>query len=147
MPKSFPGIARQSLASPRQPRSCSFEKASKRPLVITEFGIDAFDAKAGAEGKNDAEFAAEAFADLWKELARARSCAGGCWFEFCDEWWKHSGGDPAKQDTAGNPNAYSDGEGNEEWYGIYRLIEGGRDKHATLQPRAVAEAMSRVWLP
>ncbi len=125
----------------------TFEKASKRPLVITEFGIDAFDAKAGAEGKNDAEFAPEAFSDLWKELARARSCAGGCWFEFCDEWWKHSGGDPAKQDTGGKPNAYPDGEGNEEWYGIYRLIEGGRDKPATLQPRALAMAMSRVWLP
>jgi hypothetical protein len=119
-----------------------YERLSERPLLITEFGIDAYDARINAEGKDDAAFVAEAFQDLWKELHSAKkTCAGGCWFSFTDEWWKASGSADT-QETTGKPNGYPDKVGNEEWYGIYRIAPGEPNK---LTPRAIATTMQKLW--
>ena len=102
----------------------SFASRSSKPLLLTEFGCDAYNGTTGTEDQD----AQSAYLDSqWTQIKNNLSSTdannvsiGGCVFEWSDEWWKHQGGSNYFQDTVidwTNHN-YSDPNMNEEWWGI-----------------------------
>lgn len=123
-----------------------YAAASTKPLVITEFGMDAFDHGTQAEYPNNAEFVGQTVAGLWAEIAaNSDVAAGACVFEFGDEWWKSSSGSPSVHDAGGFPlGGLPDGFANEEWWGLYRVADNGGNPD-TLEPRATVTALREAW--
>jgi hypothetical protein len=96
-----------------------YHRLSAKPLVVTEFGIDAYDNIAGEEDPN---LQAEWDVQQWQAICT--STAGGTVMEYSDEWWKCD--NPNLQGTCGfitdtHPDRYS----NEEWYGIVSVQDNG----------------------
>ena len=121
-----------------------YTNRSARPLIITEFGYDAYDAVSNAEFTNDAALPADAMEFLWNELRDNRDVvSGACIFEYADEWWK--AGSPSTHDApAGWPAPFVDGEGNEEWWGVFRTLENGVDPDL-LERRAMFYRLAAMW--
>jgi hypothetical protein len=120
---------------------------STKPLVFTEFGYDAFDARTSEEFENDAELPADAMEYLWNEIRMNRSVvSGGCVFEYADEWWKIFAANPSVHDTDGwsSGDRFVDGEGNEEWWGVFRILDNGSNPDL-LEPRAMFFRLAGMW--
>ncbi|RIK67261.1 MAG: hypothetical protein DCC65_06835 [Planctomycetota bacterium] len=116
-----------------------FETLSTRPIVITEYGIDAFDQEGGVEYESTH---AEYVVAQWREL-RARSI-GGAVMAYSDEWWK--AGDPSAHDLGGyGTAAHPDGYSNEEWWGLLRAVDSGPGPDE-LQPREAYFALAAEFL-
>ena len=65
-----------------------------KPLVLSEFGADSFDAYQIKEDQNMQAFFLESqWRQIYKNLANnkegAGNCIGGTMFEWLDEWWKN----------------------------------------------------------
>ena len=117
---------------------------SSKPVLITELGYDAYDAASGAEFDADAVHPADVMENLLNELQSNRSVASGaCIFEYTDEWWK--AGDPFSHDAPpGWPAPFADGEGNEEWWGVFRISDNGAEPDL-LEPRAMFYRLAAMW--
>jgi hypothetical protein len=117
---------------------------SAKPLVITEFGYDAYDAASATEFAEDAALPAEVMEYLLNELRDNRPVAsGGCVFEYADEWWKT--GSPSTHDAPpGWSGPFVDGEANEEWWGVFRTLDNGTDPDL-LEPRAMFYRLAAMW--
>jgi hypothetical protein len=125
---------------------------SGKPVIITESGHDAFDGTTDTEFPNDAEIPAEAIEDLWFELRTddlgLDIVSGICFFEYADEWWKDTAAaQPGVQDP-GPRWAFpiNDSSGNEEWWGIMRLVDDGTNIDI-LEPRAGFYRLASMWNP
>jgi len=119
-----------------------------KPVMFTEFGADAFDARRGRE---DAVAQAEYLRAQWEELyanaygqGGAGTAIGGMIFQWADGWWKHGQTDflDVHDTTASWPNAaypkdYVAGENNmnEEWFGICAKDPPDEDGFYELYPR------------
>jgi len=108
----------------------SFASKSSKPLLLTEFGCDAYNGTIGSEDQDtQSTYIDSQWAEINNNLSSTISSnvsIGGCVFEWSDEWWKHSGGSNSVHDTATdwpNPN-YSDPNMNEEWWGIVSIAPG-----------------------
>lgn len=102
----------------------SFASRSSKPLLLTEFGCDAYNVTIGSEDQDtQSTYIDSQWAEINNNLSSispSNVSIGGCVFEWSDEWWKHPGGPNSFHDTATdwtNPN-YSDPNMNEEWWGI-----------------------------
>jgi hypothetical protein len=96
-----------------------YERLSAKPVVITEFGIDAYDNVAGSE---DPESQATWDALQWRAI-RAKTL-GGTLMAYNDEWWK--AGVPSAHDTGGFPrDTHPDRFSNEEWWGVVSVADTG----------------------
>ncbi len=122
-----------------------YRSASSKPLVITEFGMDAYDARVDQEFSDDASYTAQVVGRLWGEIAaNIATCAGATVFEWADEWWK-SAGSASSQDSGGFANGgYIDQQLNEEWWGIYRIADNGAQPDI-LTPRALQGTLQQAW--
>ncbi|MFH1776065.1 MAG: glycoside hydrolase family 2 TIM barrel-domain containing protein [Candidatus Omnitrophota bacterium] len=134
-----------------------------RPVVLTEFGADAYNAQINKEDqRNQAVF----LKLQWQEISNNRAdfiegegnCLGGTIFEWTDEWWKHSESDRdswhVHDRTArwGNGAYYYDARVknglnmNEEWFGIVGLsaneMDAGIDKRI---PRKAYYMLKDIW--
>jgi len=93
----------------------SYRTRTQKPLVITEFGIDALNNQTKTEQED-----MQALVDSlnWTQIrAAADFCVGATVFEFTDEWWK--AGDPVHHDDGGYASSeHPDGFSNEEWWGL-----------------------------
>lgn len=125
-----------------------YAAASARPLVLTEFGTDAFNNSTGQPYPNNAEFTATTVAGLWTEIAaNAATCVGACVFEYADEWWKTGAGSPLTHDAGGFAlGSLPDGFANEEWWGLYAVADNGAAPD-TLTARATVAALRTAWTP
>ena len=137
-----------------------FEKVKVKlgkPIVFTEFGSDAFNAR---DMREDGEMQARYLIGQWQEIyeqsagkGRVGNCAGGMVFQWSDGWWKY------KQETnldvhdtnASWPNGgyddYVKGNNNmnEEWWGICaKGVADGRGLY-DLYPRAAYYALQKAW--
>jgi hypothetical protein len=122
-----------------------YKDLSTKPLVITEFGYDAYDAGSGTEFAADAALPADAMEHLWRELRHNRAVvSGGCVFEYADEWWKAPGSPSTHDAPTGWPAPFVDGEGNEEWWGVFRTLDNGSQPDI-LQPRAMFYRLAAMW--
>jgi beta-galactosidase/beta-glucuronidase len=137
-----------------------YAAVSEKPLVITEYGIDAYD-----DGKGDeyeavgAPYQALYAAALWGEVVEhANVCSGASIMEYSDEWWKGKHGiadashpecpdlDPALHSDCGYAHSgHPDGYANEEWWGIMRTVDNG-EQPDVMEPRTVYYTLQSLWL-
>lgn len=111
-----------------------------KPIFLSEFGADAYDAYLKKEDQNMQAFFLESqWRQVYQNLAGnedgAGNCLGGAMFEWTDEWWKHDEHNPdswSVHDTGSNwsnSSYYFDikAEGNknmnEEWFGLVELLK------------------------
>jgi len=133
-----------------------------RPVLISEFGADAYDVRLKKEDQNMQAFFLESqWHQIYENLASNKegtgNCLGGTLFEWSDEWWKHNESDPESwkvHDTASNwsnGSYYFDiqAEGNknmnEEWFGIVALSDeqvSGLDRRL---PRKAYYVIREFW--
>jgi len=122
-----------------------------KPLVITEFGIDAWDDYSGSEDElTQAEYAWW----LWKDIAaNSSTCVGGIYMEFTDEWWRDSlsadmfctPGTSSEHNYCGHETYYSpDGYVNDEWRGIMRIADNGGNPDA-VEPRIAYDTLRTLY--
>lgn len=124
-----------------------------RPILVSEFGCDSYDA---FREKEDEQVQADYLLAQWRDLYSNTVCSGnekgnvlgGIIFEWSDEWWKHNEG-YSEDWSKHNPEAgWSQGaytfdnraknnlNMNEEWFGLVRVspeIENGINKRVPKQ--------------
>ena len=133
-----------------------------KPVLLAEFGADAYDAYLKKEDQNmQAYFLESQWHQIYENLAGNSqgqgNALGGAIFEWTDEWWKHDQDNPDGwkiHDTASNwsnCSYYFDikAEGtknmNEEWFGIVALseqMENGLNKRV---PRKAYYVIKEFW--
>lgn len=120
---------------------------SAKPLFLSEFGTDVFHATGWwpVIGYEDQPMQADFDHSLWLDLVQelsandpAKVCLGGTVFEWNDEWWKTSTGDPNVHELDGyytdwNPAAHPDSFANEEWFGIVDINRKIRESYNTFK--------------
>ncbi len=134
------------------------DKELDLPVMLTEFGSDAFNALTNQE---DQKAQAEIIKGNWQEIynksygkGEEGNVIGGCIFEWRDEWWKYlqvenlyvhdkhaswSNGGYSFDFVKGRNNM------NEEWYGICALGDPNDDGVYTARPRAAYDVLSNIW--
>eukprot|EP01122_Echinamoeba_exundans_P012364 TRINITY_DN5142_c0_g2_i1.p1 TRINITY_DN5142_c0_g2~~TRINITY_DN5142_c0_g2_i1.p1 ORF type:complete len:360 (+),score=45.62 TRINITY_DN5142_c0_g2_i1:84-1163(+) len=120
-----------------------YRNASSKPVLITEYGIDAYDSRISAVNETMQQ---DYDSNLALEILRNNdTCSGGTVFAYVDEWWKCSGLPLDSHDTcAGGANS-PDNQGHEEWYGIHSTALGGSGAADVLTPRSVVNALKSIW--
>ncbi len=106
---------------------------SQKPLLISEYGIDAWD---NANGQEYPETQSEWNKHQWEQIKAANGISvGGTIMAYSDEWWK--AGNPWSQDYGGYiiNGAHPDGYSNEEWWGLVKVKYNGLGQIDTVIPR------------
>jgi beta-galactosidase len=140
----------------------SLKMTYDKPVLIAEFGADAYDAFLKKEDQNIQAFFLESqwrqiFENLANNKEGAGNCIGGTMFEWTDEWWKHDESNPENWKVHDTISTWSNGsyyfdikaEGNknmnEEWFGIVALseqLENGINKRV---PRKAYYVIRELW--
>jgi len=129
-----------------------------KPVLLTEFGSDAFNAVTNQEDQAmQAYYAVENWKDIYQNaygLGKSGNAIGGFTFQFSDGWWKFgqtknldihdsnaswSNGGYSKDLPAGNGNNM-----NEEWFGICAKGPTNEKGLYTLYPRAAYYALKDI---
>ena len=120
---------------------------TSKPLLISSFGIDAYDQTLrSVDPRAQAEVAERQARDIESEARQQpRPVLGGVYAAYADEWWR-AGNDPELHSTGGHEAAsFPDGYLNLAWQGLFRVsksLEAGLDR---LRPRDAYFALARVW--
>lgn len=128
-----------------------------KPVLLTEFGSDVFNAKTGEEDQQaQAFYSKNNWQDIYENVAglgKAGNAIGGFTFQFSDGWWKYL---QTKDLNVHNTNAsWSNGgyqfdfvQGqnnmNEEWFGICAKGPTNSKGNYTLYPRAAYYTLKEV---
>ena len=141
----------------------SLKATFDRPLLLSEFGADSYDAYLKKEDQNMQAFFLESqWRQIYENLANnkdgAGNCIGGTMFEWTDEWWKHNEYDPqgwAVHDTESNwsnGSYYFDIKApknmnmNEEWFGIAALSPNEKEGELNKRiPRKAYYVVREFW--
>jgi len=122
------------------------------PLMLTEWGSDAYADGQGEDEDAQAEYARGNWLDMELNFAGNTgegNVIGGIAFEWMDEWWKtskgDSWGDPQHHNTRADFRApFEDSWMHEEWLGI--MGQGnGRNSHFMREVRKVYYALQELW--
>ncbi len=137
-----------------------FERVKReygKPVLLTEFGSDAFNAVTMEEAQRD-----QAFVDVanWREiyenadgLGKAGNAIGGFTFQFSDGWWKFGQtknldvhDDNASWSNGGYLFDYVEGKNNmnEEWFGVCAKGPANAQGFYPLYPRAAYYALKEA---
>ena len=96
-----------------------YERLSAKPLLLTEFGIDAYDNRVGAEYQS---VQAAYVTAQWRGLRQ--HAVGASVMAYSDEWWKADA--PWSHDPGGyGTHFHPDGFSNEEWWGMVAVQKNG----------------------
>lgn len=116
----------------------------RKPLIISEFGYSTAPDNATETGNNERDQAAGLVA-RWHDIVTTETpLAGGCVFEWNDEWWKQSGAAAlVPHSTDLNYHERDDGE---EWFGLI-AIDGESKAKYTVRPRPALHAVQRMFSP
>lgn len=114
--------------------SLSSRAEKDKPMFISEFGSDAYDVNTNLEdqtGQRTYEyFQWRNIRDNLSSSDPAKTCIGGCVFEFNDEWWKVKGASATIHDTAGwYTMSCPDGHASEEWWGLVDINRKPRQSY------------------
>lgn len=120
-----------------------------RPVLVTEFGCDAYRTGKGVDEEMQAEYLRNGWEDIAYNLAGAPgegNALGGLVFEWSDEWWKDTRGDPPdRQNTEPTMEmAFPDGWSQEEFYGIVGQGDGLKTPFLR-QPRKAYYVLQELW--
>ncbi len=118
-------------------RFTAWAALSKKPMMVGEYGADAFNNNKNAE---DDDSQATATSTLTTQIIQHFSAAavdsghsvlGGTIYSLSDEWWK--AGNNSSHDNGGMANAiYPDNFANEEWWGLTTVQRTPRTAYNTL---------------
>jgi len=115
-----------------------YDRLSAKPLIFTEFGIDAYDNITGTEYQ---AVQAEYVVQQWRQIRSG--CAGGTVMAYSDEWWK--AGDPSSHDFGGYAtDRHPDGFSNEEWWGMLSVEDNGNGPDL-MSPRLAYYALAQEY--
>ncbi|MFH1339336.1 MAG: hypothetical protein ABIH40_05795 [Candidatus Omnitrophota bacterium] len=140
----------------------SLKATFDRPIAITEFGSDCYDAYRNREDQNMQAYFLESqwrqiYKNLYGDKDGAGNCLGGTIFEWTDEWWKHNEYSPESWWVHDAGAGWSNGSYyfdiraennmnmNEEWFGIVALspeLEDGTNKRT---PRKSYYVLREFW--
>jgi hypothetical protein len=140
----------------------SLKATFDRPIVITEFGADAYDAYKNLEDQDMQAFFLESqWRQIYENLADNKegmgNCLGGTIFEWTDEWWKHNEYDPESWKVHDTGSNWSNGSYyfdikapknmnmNEEWFGIVALSEELQNGLNKRIPRKAYYVIREFW--
>ncbi|MDD1751388.1 MAG: PASTA domain-containing protein, partial [Methanothrix sp.] len=99
---------------------CYYDRISAKPLILTEFGVDAYNTGSSSEYQ---DIQADWVVHEWEQIKE--NSLGGIVMEYSDEWWKRCGL-PFSHDTCGyDTDAQPDYCSNEEWYGVMAIQDNG----------------------
>ncbi len=128
------------------------------PIVLTEFGSDAFNALQNAE---DQAAQAHFLKVQWQEIynksygqGEEGLAIGGCVFEWRDEWWKYKQTENlyvqdrhSSWSNGGYSFDYIEGQNNmnEEWFGICGLGQPNANGVFVATPRMAYDVLAAVW--
>ncbi len=128
-----------------------------KPVVLTEFGADAFNAVTKREAQMEQ---AEILLNNWREIylnaagmGRQGNCLGGFTFQFSDGWWKS--GQTTGLDVHDTSASWANGgyrfdyvkgknNMNEEWFGICGKGKPDSKGLYELQPRIACQMLAEV---
>jgi hypothetical protein len=120
-------------------RFTAWGKLSPKPMIVGEYGADAFNNNSMVE---DQAMQSTATNTLTTQIMQHYSAimndvnhpvVGGTIYELSDEWWKDKNGSSSTHDNGGFSNAiYSDGFANEEWWGLCTTQRVPRTAYTTL---------------
>ena len=132
-----------------------------RPVVITEFGCDRYNAFLREE---DEGIQAEFIEAEWNEIEKnvyggggAGNCLGGFVFEWTDEWWKFNEEDDAMWGVHNTSASWSNGAYyfdikapqnlniNEEWWGVCAVKRGGKRGFDERRPTKAFFKLKELW--
>jgi hypothetical protein len=141
----------------------SLKATFDKPMMLSEFGADCYDAKLKKEDQNMQAFFLESqWRQMYEHVANSKegvgNCLGGTMFEWSDEWWKHNESDADSWKVHDTESNWSNGSYyfdiqaprnmnmNEEWFGIVALSnddrEGGLEKRI---PRKAYYVVREFW--
>jgi len=121
-----------------------------RPVLIAEFGCDAYATAKGPDEEAQSNYLKNAWEDIAYNAAGAPgegNSIGGILFEWLDEWWKDTrGGDPLDKQSAESTFefAFPDGFSQEEWLGIAGQ-GSGRSSPFVRAPRKAYYTIKSLW--
>jgi hypothetical protein len=128
------------------------------PVMFTEFGADAFNARAQQEDPvAQAGYLRDQWRDVYQQSAgkgRAGNAVGGLVFQWSDGWWKHTQVENLEvQDTTatwsngGYPDDLVEGGNNmnEEWFGVTAKDPRDARGHTRVRPRAAYYLMQAAF--
>jgi hypothetical protein len=134
------------------------DKELDLPVMMTEFGSDAFNA---LENREDQPGQAHIVKGNWVEIynkshgkGEEGNAIGGCIFEWRDEWWKYKQvenlyvqDNNASWSNGGYSFDYVEGRNNmnEEWFGICGLGDPNDDGVYVAHPRMAYDVLSKIW--
>jgi Glycosyl hydrolases family 2, TIM barrel domain len=122
-------------------RFVAWQKLSTKPMLVGEYGADAFNNNEGAE---DQDSQASATTTLTTQITKnysalaldgAHVVLGGTIYSLSDEWWK-SGNANAHDNGGMNGNVFPDNFANEEWWGLTTVER---------QPRSAYTALATIY--
>jgi hypothetical protein len=118
-------------------RFVAWPKLSRKPMMVGEYGADAFNNSTGAE---DQASQASATTTLTTQITQhysalatdaAHVVLGGTIYSLSDEWWK--AGNANSHDNGGmNGAVYPDNFANEEWWGLTTVQRQPRQAYTAL---------------
>ncbi len=140
----------------------SLKATFDKPILLSEFGADAYDAYLKKEDQNMQAFFLEwqwrqIYENLYNTKTGVGNCIGGTTFEWTDEWWKHNQDNPEGWKIHDTEAGWSNGSYyfdikapnnmnmNEEWFGIAALseeLENGINKRT---PRKAYYVLREFW--
>lgn len=133
-----------------------------KPILLSEFGADAYDAYLNKEDQNMQAFFLES---QWRQIYEnisghkegAGNCLGGTSFEWTDEWWKHNPDNPEGWTVHDTGAGWSSGSYyfdikapnnmnmNEEWFGIVALSKDPNSGLDIRTPRKSYYVIREFW--
>lgn len=124
-----------------------------RPVVITEFGCDAYYTGKGPDEEMQSRWLRKNWEDIVANRLGSRgvgNAIGGFVFQWVDEWWKDTLNyfeNPMDQQStrAVFPMPFPDGYAQEEWFGIFSQGKGTASPFLRI-PRKAYFDLKAVWL-
>ncbi len=118
-----------------------YKVLSGKPLLITEFGIDALNNSNQTEYE---ETHAEWVLQQWQEIDQADITIGSTLMAYSDEWWK-SGNSETHDNGGYATDRHPDSFSNEEWWGVMKTVPRPFGQIDDLQPRKVYYTLQKAW--
>lgn len=134
-----------------------------KPILLSEFGADAYDAYLNKEDQNMQAFFLESqWRLIYENLANAEegagNCIGGTMFEWNDEWWKHNESEMESWKIHDTESNWSNGSYyfdikaprnmnmNEEWFGLIALSPDQKEAGLDMRiPRKAYYVVREFW--